>query len=403
MLEAAKQQDFDSVKTNNNSNSSSNHDESHHRHHQGQSASSSAETVSPSANPSSPVKVEVLEEGSTKSSSYDLAHFEPVRILSNNSTHKSVSLLGHFANLSRDDFSIIVLEKTAFTEAQLRNTTSSESESKHSSTTTAEADTEAERSIFSTKSHLRTEFINDIYGNFLCVTDPEVNQLKVTIVYPATEKHISKYSAHARYLVEETADDYQSVTLPHLEQEQLSLEWLYNILEHRKEKDRIVYEDPSDKVGFILLPDLKWDGKTLEQLYLLALVRPKGIKSLRDLTAAHLPLLRNIKEGGTKAIKERYGIDSDHLRVYLHYQPSFYHLHVHFTYLKHDPPGIHCEKSHLLTTIIENLELVPDYYQRVTLSCVLGENDKLYAKLKAAKEVNQDAEDQPKAKRTKIE
>lgn len=414
MLEAAKLQESDSVNSNNTINSS-NHDDEHHQRRQGQSASpiSATAAVTSPANPtSSPV---VVVGGSTTSTSYDLAQFEPVRILNNNSTHKSVSLLGHFGNLSRDKFAIIVLEKTAFTEAQLRNysvvtkaavtqtattTTSSESESENSSTT-AEVIVAAERSVFSSKSHLRTEFINDIYGNFLCVTDPEVNQLKVTIIYPATEKHISKYSAHARFLLEETADDYRSVTLPHLEQEQLSLEWLYNILEHRKEKDRIVYEDPSDEVGFILLPDLKWDGKTLEQLYLLALVRPKGIKSLRDLTTAHLPLLRNIRQGGIKAIKERYGISSDHLRIYVHYQPSFYHLHVHFTYLKHDPPGIHCEKSHLLTTIIENLELVPDYYQRVTLSCVLSETDKLYAKLKAAKE-NAD-EDQPEAKRTKIE
>lgn len=130
------------------------------------------------------------------------------------------------------------------------------------------------------------------------------------------------------------------------------------------------------------------------------MIRPRGIKSLRDLTAAHLPLLRNIKEAGIRAIQERYGIGSDHLRIYLHYQPTFYHLHVHFTYLKHDPPGIHCEKSHLLTTVIENLELVPDYYQKVTLSCVLVETDKLYAKLKAAKKKS---EDQPEAKRAKIE
>lgn len=404
MLEAANQQKSDSVRTNNKSN---NEPQQQQQHRQGQSVCTT------SANPPSPVVAGVVE-GSNTSSSYDLAHFEPERILNNNSTHKTVSLLGHFGNLSRDSYAIVVLEKTAFTESQLRNsssravtksatttttkaTSSSESESENSSTTAEVAD---ERSFFSGKSHLRTEFINDIYGNFLCVTDPEVNQLKVTIIYPATEKHIAKYSAHARYLVEETASDYQSVTLPHLQQEQLSLEWLYNILEHRKEKDRIVFEDPSDEIGFILLPDLKWDGKTVEQLYLLALIRSRGIKSLRDLTAAHLPLLRNIKEAGIRAIQERYGIGSDHLRIYLHYQPTFYHLHVHFTYLKHDPPGIHCEKSHLLTTVIENLELVPDYYQKVTLSCVLVETDKLYAKLKAAKKKS---EDQPEAKRAKIE
>lgn len=41
------------------------------------------------------------------------------------------------------------------------------------------------------------------------------------------------------------------------------------------------------------------------------------------------------------------------LRIYVHYQPSFYHFHVHFTYLMHTPPGKlyfhslfrYCEKS----------------------------------------------------------
>lgn len=306
-----------------------------------------------------------------------------VRILNNNSTQKSVALLGHFGDLSREHQAIVTLEKTAFTEAQLQTG-------------------ESERnSFFTTKSQLRTEFINDVYGNFQCVADPEINQLKVTIIYPASEKHIVKFAAQAKYLVEETSADYQTVTLPHLEQEQLSLEWLYNVLEHRKEQDRIVFEDSADDgTGFILLPDLKWDGKTLEQLYLLALVHQRGIKSLRDLTAVHLPLLRNILDRGTEAIRERYGIGADKLRVYLHYQPTFYHLHVHFTFLQHDPPGIQCEKSHLLSTVISNLELLPDYYQRATLCCVLKETDKLYGKLKAAKEQRVE---EPESKRVKLE
>lgn len=328
----------------------------------------------------------VGEDNGAGSSKFQLSQFELVRILSNNSTHKSVALLGQFRDLSREQQAIVTLEKTAFTEGQLQTTSESDSSSS---------------SFFTTKSQLRTEFINDVYGNFLCRTDPEINQLKVTIIYPASEKHIVKFSAQPKHLLEETAQDYQTVTLPHLEREQLSLEWLYNVLEHRKEQDRIVFEDPSDETGFILLPDLKWDGKTLEQLYLLALVRPRGIKSLRDLTAEHLPLLRNIKERGTEAIRERYGIDPDKLRVYLHYQPTFYHLHVHFTFLQHDPPGIQCEKSHLLATVISNLELVPDYYQRATLCCVLKETDKLYEKLKAAKEGEK--EEEPESKRVKLE
>lgn len=343
-------------------------------------AATAAPTSATIQSNSQPV-VGTAEEEDNNGSKFQLSQFELVRILSCNSTHKTVALLGHFRDLSADQQAIVTLEKTAFTEGQLQ--------------TTAES---SERSFFTTKSQLRTEFINDVYGNFLCLADPEINQLKVTIIFPASEKHIVKFSAQPKHLLEETAQDYQTVTLPHLVREQLSLEWLYNVLEHRKEKERIVFEDPSDETGFILLPDLKWDGKTLEQLYLLALVRPRGIKSLRDLTAAHLPLLRNIKQRGTEAIRERYGIEADKLRVYLHYQPTFYHLHVHFTFLQHDPPGIQCEKSHLLATVISNLELVPDYYQKATLCCVLKETDKLYEKFRAAREV-----EEPGSKRVKLE
>ncbi|XP_053684593.1 m7GpppX diphosphatase [Sabethes cyaneus] len=389
-----------------------NYDESQRR--QGQPASA---TLSNRASDSSSVSI-VVEDGVSRKtdSSYQLANFEPVRILNNNSTHKSVSLLGHFVNLSRENYAIVVLEKTAFTEPQLRNherhqtcavvtianpkdvatNLSQASESVQSSATGAAT---VERSFFSTTSQLRTEFVNDIYGNFLCVADPEVNQIKVTIIYPATEKHIIKFSTQKKYLLEETARDYQTVTLPHIQREQLSLEWLYNILEHRKEQDRIIFEDPSEELGFILLPDIKWDGKTLEQLYLLALVRQRSIKSLRDLNDTHLPLLKNIQKRGIDAIKTRYGIGADQLRVYIHYQPSFYHLHVHLTYLKHDPPGIQCEKSHLLTSVIGNLELLPDYYQKATLSCVLSETDKLYKKFEAARSELIE----PEPKRAKLE
>lgn len=124
-----------------------------------------------------------------------------------------------------------------------------------------------------------------------------------------------------------------------------------------------------------MLPDLKWDGKTLETFYALAIVHKLNLKSLRSLTADHLPLLRNIREKGLEAIKEKYKLERSQIRIYFHYQPSFYHLHVHFTYLKHEAPGIYCEKSHLLDTVIDNIELMSDYYQKATLSFVLNESD----------------------------
>lgn len=40
-----------------------------------------------------------------------------------------------------------------------------------------------------------------------------------------------------------------------------TLQWVYNILEKKAEAERIVYEDPDPDVGFVLLPDFKWDQK----------------------------------------------------------------------------------------------------------------------------------------------
>uniref|UniRef100_A0A2M4AFH2 m7GpppX diphosphatase n=1 Tax=Anopheles triannulatus TaxID=58253 RepID=A0A2M4AFH2_9DIPT len=340
---------------------------------------------------------------------YDLAHFRTVRVLNNNSTHKSVCLLGHFAHLpSPEKQAIVVLEKRSFTEGQVltpeQKNHKSESKKEKScpvdETKTADdgALHEREQTFFTSASQLEKEFVNDIYGNFLCTVDPALNRLKVTIIYPAEEKHIVKYTVQNRFLVEETPELYKRVTLPHLDQGQLSLEWLYNVLDHRKESERIVFEDPCDENGFILLPDLKWDGKTVEQLYLLALVRRRDIRSLRDLTADHLPLLKNVRARGIAAIRERYGIGADQLRIYLHYQPTFYHLHMHFTYIRHDPPGIGCDKAHPLSTVINNLELLPDYYQRATLTYALKESDQLYKKIQAQTE---EETEEPTAKRHK--
>ncbi|XP_043217681.1 m7GpppX diphosphatase-like isoform X2 [Amphibalanus amphitrite] len=160
--------------------------------------------------------------------------------------------------------------------------------------------------------------------------------------------------------------------------------WVYNILEHRSEQERIVCEDADPETGFVLVPDLKWDGESLESLYLQALVHRRGLRSIRDLTADHLPLLRNIRDRGCEAIEKKYGVPASELRVYFHYQPSYYHLHVHFTSVQFDAPGTHVGKAHFLSTVINNLELVPDYYQRATLTYYLPRSDPLADKLRRA-------------------
>lgn len=49
-------------------------------------------------------------------------------------------------------------------------------------------------------------------------------EMKVTVVCPATEKHVKKYQRQESYLVEETAEDYRSITLPYIESQSFSLQ-----------------------------------------------------------------------------------------------------------------------------------------------------------------------------------
>ncbi|KRT78156.1 hypothetical protein AMK59_7772 [Oryctes borbonicus] len=284
----------------------------------------------------------------------DLSTFKVEKILNNNTKSKIVCLQGTFSNA--DGAGLVILEKTAFEEDNLK----------------------CNSKYFTSSSYLKKIFHNDIYGNYEYFPVLELNSIKTTVIHPATEKHIEKYCVQNPYIVDETPDVYQSIVLPYIIKEQFDLQWVYNILEHKSEVDRILFEDPDPKNGFVLLPDLKWNGITLDTLYLLAIVNDRNIKSIRDLQGDHVRLLKNIYNKGCQAIEEKYGLTKSQLRIYLHYQPSFYHLHVHFTYLRHEAPGIHAERAHLLSNVISNIELLADYYQKVTLPFIVRETDKLF-------------------------
>ncbi|XP_007945423.1 m7GpppX diphosphatase [Orycteropus afer afer] len=231
---------------------------------------------------------------------------------------------------------------------------------------------------------LQLQFSNDIYSTYHLFPPRQLSDVKTTVVYPATEKHLQKYLRQDLRLIRETGDDYKNITLPHLESQSLSIQWVYNVLEKKAEADRIVFENPDPSNGFVLIPDLKWNQQQLDDLYLIAICHRRGIKSLRDLTSEHLPLLRNILREGQEAILQRYQVKGDRLRVYLHYLPSYYHLHVHFTALGFEAPGSGVERAHLLADVIENLECNPKHYQQRTLTFALRTDDPLFQLLQEA-------------------
>jgi m7GpppX diphosphatase len=146
------------------------------------------------------------------------------------------------------------------------------------------------------KSTLTLDFSNAEYSVYNLATAEEHCGIKCDVIHPATAKHIAKYQEPDLRVLRETPAIYKDVTLPYIEADERGdrIQWVYNILEKKKESERIIFEDPDPANGFILLPDMKWDQSTLTNLYCLAIVNRRDIVSLRCLTSEHLPLLNNI-------------------------------------------------------------------------------------------------------------
>ncbi|GFX21896.1 m7GpppX diphosphatase [Trichonephila clavipes] len=327
-----------------------------------------------SSEESSRKKIKLSKEGETSTDSVaedlsahvrlnSLKGFQLSEILSENRYTKSIFLDGYFDEESRRG--IILLEKLPTSKDSVEKLLNN-----------------ADLALnLKSKSTIEPNVVNYACYPTVCEGD-----IKATIIYPATSKHVEKYKYQPSFIVNETPELYENIILPHLESQKFSLQWVYNILQHKSETERIVFEDPDPELGFILLPDLKWDESEKSAIYFIAICHKRNINSLRDLNASHLPLLKNIKNKGLDAIQMKYNIQHEKLRIFLHYQPSYYHLHVHFTSIHKQVPGCQFEKAHLLDSVINNIELSASYYQDVTLTYTLKSNDPLFAKLKMASE-----------------
>lgn len=201
----------------------------------------------------------------------------------------------------------------------------------------------------------------------------------------------------------------QEVTRP-------SKQWICNIIEGNQEQDDIILRTEA----FILLPDTErinrysirhqrvlsyppppntpWllapackgfrDGMQFLQhkriLNWLSILNDRRLRTLRDLRGHHVPMLRRMLKSCMSAIETHTGIPRDKVMAYVHYPPSVYQLHVHFSY----PYGQYCHRDayrvHSLESIINNLQIDPEYYAKSTLVLALYKQSLHYAALTGA-------------------
>jgi len=148
--------------------------------------------------------------------------------------------------------------------------------------------------------------------------------------------------------------------------------WIYDILDGKKEKDSILLETDE----FVFLPDTH----AVNDNYIynwLAIVKDRRLRTLRDLDAEHIPMLKRIKMACVDYIQGVTQYNSHNIMAYVHYLPSVYQLHIHFC----APYGCYTTmdalKIYPLDSIISNLQIDGSYFRKVGITTVIYGNPQL--------------------------
>lgn len=224
---------------------------------------------------------------------------------------------------------------------------------------------------------------NDIYRRFLVKSGLEyVNDINMTVIYPAEKHHLKKYSFSGRHLIQETPEMYRDIIVPFLSLSPKDLTWVDNIITGKSELDRTIYSNQDPDHGFTLVLDYKWDGSKLNELHCLGIVHNRNLTCLRDLQSSHIPMLKEILEVGRSKLVSKYtpNLNEDEIVAYFHYPPSFYWLHVHFSHVNAiGTLGTCTVRAHMLDEVIRNLEISDSFYSNRTLTIYLHDNSPMRA------------------------
>jgi len=191
---------------------------------------------------------------------------------------------------------------------------------------------------------------NDIYEKYRIETTL-CGELIICNNYREKQKFIKE-------IVKETYEEYlEELNNYKIEKD----EWIYNIIDGLNEQEEILYENGE----FIVIPNYVWNKKEIKKMHILCIVKDKNLRSIRSLDSSHIKLLESIKKETLKIINKEYNILENKIKMYIHYAPSTYHLHIHFVNIENTDVNSSVEYSHELDSIIYNLSIKDDYYKKV--------------------------------------
>jgi m7GpppX diphosphatase len=194
---------------------------------------------------------------------------------------------------------------------------------------------------------------NDIYEKYKATAEIE-GELIIC-------NDINQMRRFEKKIVRETYDEY----LKYIKKRDIEKDrWIYNIIDGTSEQNSILYRDTQ----CIVVPTYMWDGKNVDKLHILCMPTNISLRSIRSLTSEDIPLLEYMKTITINVIKERYNIEEHYIKMFFHYEPSTYHLHIHFINVANHEARSSVEYSHELNNVIFNLTICSDYYKRAILN-----------------------------------
>jgi len=140
--------------------------------------------------------------------------------------------------------------------------------------------------------------------------------------------------------------------------------WIYNILDGVAEQEKVLFRDNK----CVIIPTYTWDTKNANNLHILCIPLDTTLRTIRDLSKFDIPLLDHMKKVTLNIIETKYGLKEENLKIFFHYNPSTYHLHIHFINIYYTNAGSSVEYSHDLDIVIFNLNLDTNYYKKIHLN-----------------------------------
>lgn len=207
---------------------------------------------------------------------------------------------------------------------------------------------------------------NDIYHKFN-ITSNFNEEYEFEVIY--SEKLKFKWAKRLYELIQETPEIYFSKVKPYTDGLP-DVSFVLNILHNNTEP--ILYEAKDE---FLIAKNYSFLKET--EVYCLGFVFDKTIKSLRYLTADHLPLLKKMYDAKAEVAK-MFKIEEKEIQCFVHYYPSYYHFHVHYASINLDHGSNKLNRAIDLFEVIQNIESKGDYYQTRTLNLSINKSEEIY-------------------------